>query len=211
MDPNSGGGKIEAIDADEDITLVDVEKDEEVVTMDAEPQGRLNQEEVNAASKGVSTVEPTVFDDEEVTMTIAQTLIKLKAEKSKLLDEQIAQKLHDEEVLKATARDKQEKADMERALELQRQYDDKEENIDWNDVAEQIHERHLDNIKKYQKLKKKPVSIAQARKNMIIYLKNMARYKMEHFRGMTYDKVRPIFKREYKKVQTLFKPDKDVE
>nr|GFC24295.1 hypothetical protein [Tanacetum cinerariifolium] len=43
---------------------------------------------------------------------------------------------------------------------------------------------------------------------MIIYLKNMAGYKMEYFRGMTYDKVRPIFEREYKKVQTLFKPDK---
>nr|GEX68349.1 hypothetical protein [Tanacetum cinerariifolium] len=28
---------------------------------------------------------------------------------------------------------------------------------------------------------------------------------------MTYDKVRPIFEREYNKVQTLFKPDKDVE
>nr|GFA00818.1 hypothetical protein [Tanacetum cinerariifolium] len=28
---------------------------------------------------------------------------------------------------------------------------------------------------------------------------------------MTYDKVRPIFEREYKKVQTLFKPNKDVE
>nr|GEV57805.1 hypothetical protein [Tanacetum cinerariifolium] len=40
---------------------------------------------------------------------------------------------------------------------------------------------------------------------------NMAGYKMEDFRGMTYDKVRPIFEREYKKVQTLFKPDKDVE
>nr|GEZ03891.1 hypothetical protein [Tanacetum cinerariifolium] len=36
-------------------------------------------------------------------------------------------------------------------------------------------------------------------------------YKMEHFIGMTYDKFRPIFEREYKKVQTLFKPDKDVE
>nr|GEV67665.1 hypothetical protein [Tanacetum cinerariifolium] len=46
---------------------------------------------------------------------------------------------------------------------------------------------------------------------MIIYLKNMAGYKIEHFRGMTYDKVRPIFEREYKKVQTLFNPDKDVE
>nr|GFB65343.1 hypothetical protein [Tanacetum cinerariifolium] len=42
-------------------------------------------------------------------------------------------------------------------------------------------------------------------------LKNMAGYKMKHFRGMTYDKVRPIFEREYNKVQTLFKPDKDVE
>nr|GFB20278.1 hypothetical protein [Tanacetum cinerariifolium] len=91
------GGKIEAIDADEDITLVDVEKDKEVVTMDAEPQGRVDQEDVNAACNGVNAVEPTIFDDEEVTMTMDQTLIKMKAKKAKLLDEQIAQKLHDEE------------------------------------------------------------------------------------------------------------------
>nr|GFA82105.1 hypothetical protein [Tanacetum cinerariifolium] len=99
-------GKIEAIDADEDITLVDVEKDEEVVAIDAEPRGRIDREEGNAASKDVSVVEPYVFDDEEVTMTMAQTLIKLNAEKAKLLDEQIAQKLHDDEVEKAIARDK---------------------------------------------------------------------------------------------------------
>nr|GEW03985.1 hypothetical protein [Tanacetum cinerariifolium] len=116
-------GKIAAIDADKGITLVDVETDKEVVTMDVESRGRLNQE-------GVSAAETTVFDDEDVIMKMAQTLIKLKAEKAKLLDEQIAQKLHDEEVQKAAARDKQEKADMERALELQKQYDDKEENID---------------------------------------------------------------------------------
>nr|GEV72743.1 hypothetical protein [Tanacetum cinerariifolium] len=72
-------------------------------------------------------------------------------------------------------------------------------------------EKHLDNIKKYQSLKRKSISIAQARKNMIVYLKNMAGYKMEHYVGMTYDKVRPIFEREYNKVQTLFKPDKDEE
>nr|GEV99629.1 hypothetical protein [Tanacetum cinerariifolium] len=173
-------GKIEAIDADEDITLVDVEKDEEVVTINAESQERLNQE-------GVSATEPTLFDDEDVTMTMAQTLIKLKAEKAKLLDEQIAQRLHDEE------------------------YDDKEENIDWSVVVEQVQAKHLDSIRKYQNLKKKQVSIAQARKNTIIYLKNMAGYKMEYFRGMTYDRVRPIFKREYKNVKTLFKLDKDAQ
>nr|GEW50228.1 hypothetical protein [Tanacetum cinerariifolium] len=127
--PNKGRGKIAAIDADEGITLMDVETNEEVVAIDVESQERLNQEDVNVASKGVSAVsalelvsaaEPIMFDDEDVTMIMAQTLIKLKAEKAKILDEQIAQKLHDEEVQKAAARDKQERADMERALELQR-------------------------------------------------------------------------------------------
>nr|GEV76028.1 hypothetical protein [Tanacetum cinerariifolium] len=92
----------------------------------------------NATSKDVNVAEPNVFDDEEVTMTMAQTLIKMKAEKERLIDEQIA------------------KGCMMR--------------------------------KKYHNLKRKPVSIAQARKNMIIYLNNMVGYKMEHFRGMTYDK-----------------------
>nr|GEV06476.1 hypothetical protein [Tanacetum cinerariifolium] len=68
---------------------------------DAFKQGGINQEDVNADSKEVSDAEPTVFDDEEVTMTMAQTLIKLKAEKAKLLYEHIAQRLHDEEVQKA--------------------------------------------------------------------------------------------------------------
>nr|GFC29838.1 hypothetical protein [Tanacetum cinerariifolium] len=36
-DASKHGGTIETIDADEDITMVDVEKDEEVVTTDAEP------------------------------------------------------------------------------------------------------------------------------------------------------------------------------
>nr|GFA52405.1 hypothetical protein [Tanacetum cinerariifolium] len=77
-------------------------------------------------------------------------------------------------------------------------------------VVEQMQEKHLDNIRKYQSLKMKPISIAQAKKNMIVYLKNMAGYKIEHFKGMTYEKVRPIFEREYNKVQTLFMPNKDV-
>ncbi|GJS36303.1 hypothetical protein Tco_0534685 [Tanacetum coccineum] len=63
---------------------------------------------------------------------------------------------------------------------------------------------------RYQTLKKKPVSIAQARKNMMVYLKNMDGYKMNYFKGMSYDHIRPIFEQEYNKVQTLFKKDTDV-
>nr|GEU49368.1 hypothetical protein [Tanacetum cinerariifolium] len=180
------------------------------VDLGAELQGRKDNDSV-VATKDVSAVEPTVFDDEEVTITMAQTLIKMKAEKARILDEQMAKRLHDKEVEQVAAKEKQEQNDLEKAKGLQQQYDDKQENIDWDSIAEQIQEKHLDNIRKYRSLKRKPISIAQARKNMIIYLKNMAGYKMEHFRGMTYDKIRPIFEREYNKVQTLFKPNKDVE
>nr|GEV01954.1 hypothetical protein CTI12_AA624380 [Tanacetum cinerariifolium] len=163
------------------------------------------------ATKEASVVEPTMFDDEEVAMTMAQTLIKMKSKKARLLNEHMAKRLHDEEVKQAAIGEKQEKYDLEKAKVLQQQYVDKQENIDWNVAVEQMQEKHLDNIRKYQSLNRKPISIAQARKNIIVYLKNMVGYKMEHFRGMTYDKVRPIFEREYNKVQTLFKPDKDVE
>ncbi|GJR13532.1 hypothetical protein Tco_0796184 [Tanacetum coccineum] len=46
---------------------------------------------------------------------------------------------------------------------------------------------------------------------MIVYLKNMAGYKMDYFKGMSYDEIRPIFDKEYNKLQTLFKKDSDVE
>nr|GEX30666.1 hypothetical protein [Tanacetum cinerariifolium] len=36
---------------------------------------------------------------------------------------------------------------------------------------------------------------AQARKNMMIYLKNMARFKMDYFKGMSYDDIRSIFEK----------------
>ncbi|GKF83626.1 hypothetical protein Tco_0248524 [Tanacetum coccineum] len=45
---------------------------------------------------------------------------------------------------------------------------------------------------------------------MMIYLKNMAGYRIEYFKGMSYDDNRPIFEVEYNKVQTLFK-NEDVE
>nr|GEW04494.1 hypothetical protein [Tanacetum cinerariifolium] len=47
------------------------------------------------------------------------------------------------------------------------------DNIDWNEVVDQAQSIQSDVVKKYQALKSKHVSLAQARKNMMIYLKNM--------------------------------------
>nr|GEU35887.1 hypothetical protein [Tanacetum cinerariifolium] len=50
-------------------------------------------------------------------------------------------------------------------------------------------------IKRYQVLKRKPQTEAQARKNIMIYLKNVAGFKMDYFKGMSFDDIRPIFER----------------
>ncbi|GJV04830.1 hypothetical protein Tco_1338399 [Tanacetum coccineum] len=41
----------------------------------------------------------------------------------------------------------------------------------------------------------KPKSIAQARRNMIKYLKNQGNYKINDFKGMSYNDIRPIFEK----------------
>nr|GFB37942.1 hypothetical protein [Tanacetum cinerariifolium] len=50
-------------------------------------------------------------------------------------------------------------------------------------------------VKRYQVLKRKPQTKAQARKNMMVYLKKVVGFKMNYFEGMSYDDIRPIFER----------------
>nr|GEY57571.1 hypothetical protein [Tanacetum cinerariifolium] len=52
-------------------------------------------------------------------------------------------------------------------------------------------------MKRYQALKRKPQTEAQARKNMMIYLRNVVGFRMDYFKGMTYDDIRPIFKKKF--------------
>ncbi|GKC51799.1 hypothetical protein Tco_1074544 [Tanacetum coccineum] len=120
----------------------------------------------------------------------------------------------DEEQTKALEQQEQERANLEAALKLQKQFDQERnevDNIDWNKIVEQVQERQSGSMIRYQALTKKPVTVAQARKNRMVYLKNMENYKMSYFKGMSYDQIRPIFEEEFRKVQTLFKKNTDVE
>nr|GEU77151.1 putative ribonuclease H-like domain-containing protein [Tanacetum cinerariifolium] len=49
-------------------------------------------------------------------------------------------------------------------------------------------------VKRYQALKMKPQTKAQPRKNMMIYLRNVVGFKMDYYKGMSYDDIRHIFK-----------------
>nr|GEU43076.1 copia protein [Tanacetum cinerariifolium] len=72
-------------------------------------------------------------------------------------------------------------------------------------------ERQNNEVMWYQALKRKPLTEAQARKNMMIYLKNMAGFKMNFFKGMTYSEIRPLFEKHYNSIQAFLEKEKEEE
>nr|GEV26357.1 hypothetical protein [Tanacetum cinerariifolium] len=87
-------------------------------------------------------------------------------------------------------------------------------NINWNEVVDLVKrkEKRDNTVMRYQALKRKPVTKAHARKNMMVYLKNMAGFKMDFFRGMTYIEIQPIFEKNYNSLQAfLDKGEKEIE
>nr|GFD32680.1 hypothetical protein [Tanacetum cinerariifolium] len=71
--------------------------------------------------------------------------------------------------------------------------------IDWDEVIDQVNKKAKEDpaVKRYQTLKKKPQTKAQARKNMMIYLKNVAGFKMDYFKGMSYNDICPVFEKHF--------------
>ncbi|GJX29783.1 hypothetical protein Tco_0237862 [Tanacetum coccineum] len=86
---------------------------------------------------------------------------------------------------RALQEEEEEKQNLEAAREFQRQLDQRHEN------------RH--------------VSIAQARRNMITYLKNQGGYKESYFKKIGYDDIRLIFKRVWDHVNTFTPKGSEVE
>nr|GEU88412.1 ribonuclease H-like domain-containing protein [Tanacetum cinerariifolium] len=72
-------------------------------------------------------------------------------------------------------------------------------NIDWDEVIKKVQRKEKeDNVMmRYQALMRKPQTEAQARKNMMIYLRNMAGFKMDYFKRMSYDNICQIFKKKF--------------
>ncbi|GKC54794.1 hypothetical protein Tco_1077539, partial [Tanacetum coccineum] len=90
----------------------------------------------------------------------------------------------------------EQRAQIARDAEIAKQWDEEErkramdeakttKKIDWNDPS----------VIRYHSLKMKPKSIAQARRNMIKYLKNQGNFKITDFKGMSYNEIRPIFEK----------------
>ncbi|GJT72059.1 hypothetical protein Tco_1031345 [Tanacetum coccineum] len=97
--------------------------------------------------------------------------VKKRVQVQMSMDEELAKQVFEEEQAKAMAEQEQERINFEAALELQKQLDEREEvaaepiqaqKIDWSDPA----------VLRYHAQLNRPYSIAEVRKNMVMYLKN---------------------------------------
>nr|GEV44334.1 hypothetical protein [Tanacetum cinerariifolium] len=87
-------------------------------------------------------------------------------------------------------------------------------NIDWDEAINHVKRKAKEDpaVKRYQVLKRKPQTEAQARKNIRVYLKNVIGFKMDYFKGMSYDDIRPIFEAKFNKnVAFLLKIKEQIE
>nr|GEV19512.1 hypothetical protein [Tanacetum cinerariifolium] len=141
-------------------------------------------ETVNTASAIIPTAKPQV---PAATLTAAPARVAVALNKGKgiLLEEP-----------KPLKKKKQIEMDEEYARKFHAELN---KDIDWDVAIDYVKLKDKEDpaIKTYQAMKRKPQTEAQARKNMMMYLKNVARFKLDYFKGMSYDDIRPIFKAKF--------------
>ncbi|GJY53893.1 hypothetical protein Tco_0445557 [Tanacetum coccineum] len=73
--------------------------------------------------------------------------------------------------------------------------------IDWGDPA----------VLRYQALQNRSFSVAEVRKNMCTYLKNQEGNKQSHFKGISYEDIRPIFESVWDQNHAFVPKDSEIE
>nr|GEV00324.1 hypothetical protein [Tanacetum cinerariifolium] len=188
-------GKIAELDADEDVTLEEVAGE---VAKDADVQGRLEESQAHLLLPSLMT--------EVVTAAAATSITAAPMPKASAARRRKGVVIRDpEEIATPSVIDKAYARELEAELNA---------NINWKEVIEKvkIKEKQDNTVMRYQALKRKPQTKAHARKNMMVYPKNMAGFKRDFFKGMTYDDIRPIFEKHFNSIVAfLEKGEKELE
>nr|GEZ07777.1 hypothetical protein [Tanacetum cinerariifolium] len=88
------------------------------------------------------------------------------------------------------------------------------EDIDWDVAIDYVKLKAKEDpaVQRYQVMKRKPQIEAQAQKNMMMYLKNVVGFKLDYFKGMSYDDIRLIFEAKFNSnIEFLLKTKEQME
>ncbi|GJT91760.1 hypothetical protein Tco_0916526 [Tanacetum coccineum] len=204
-DSSKQGRKIFEIDKDPTISLEDVEiqekisDDTEVVIEQEEPIELV--EDQGSGEKGEKEVSTVGAEHSTVIQEVSTTTANLVHEEAIRLQEHI-----DEEERQRIARDAKIAKQLQEEINIAEKKEavakvDQAHVINWNDPS----------VIRYHALQNRPQSVAKVRKNMCIYLKNQGGYKMSDFKRMSYDDIRPIFKKVWDYNHTFVPKDSKIE
>ncbi|GJS00718.1 hypothetical protein Tco_0317226 [Tanacetum coccineum] len=212
-------GRIDVIDADEEITLVSIQNvDEEmfdVNVLDGEEVFVAEQEvAVKEVNDEVDVVEEPTVDD----ITLAQALEELKSTKPKnkgvviqeferLAREKVEKGKEVNIALIETWDDIQAKIDVDHQLAERLQAQEQEE-LSVEEKAtlfQQLLEKRRKHFaaKRAEEKRNKPPIKAQQRKIMCTYLKNVEGYKLKDLKDKGFDSIQEMFDRAFKRVNTF--------
>ncbi|GJS64257.1 hypothetical protein Tco_0678821 [Tanacetum coccineum] len=200
---------------------------------------------VTTAGVAVSTAQPrtpptttTVFDDEDVTMAMARTLVKMKEEKAKekgVAFKDLAHILHEEELaeIERIQKEKAAQEDVSMAA-IYEEYDTIQANIDADALfavklqqedreqytieerakflAETISaQRKFRAAQRAAEIRSRPPTKTQLRNLMMTYLKNMGGYKHSQLKGKTNEEIQGLYEREQKFIHDFVPMDSEKE
>ncbi|GJR90064.1 uncharacterized mitochondrial protein-like protein [Tanacetum coccineum] len=217
--------KINAIDADEDITLVNVQDDVDNEMFDV---NALNGEEAFVAEKNENVVEEIVdvAQDKDKRIMIGEPVMPMKKKDLIRLDEEVALKLQAEFDEEERLKREKAKKEQEANIALIETWDDIQAKIDVDyQLAERLqvqeHEELYveEKVTLFQQLlekrrkhfvakiaeekRNKPPTQAQQRKIMCTYLKNMEGKKLKDLKKKFFDSIQKMFDRAFKRVNTF--------
>nr|GEV88225.1 hypothetical protein [Tanacetum cinerariifolium] len=154
---------------------------------------------ITAASATIPTTEPQVL---AATLTASPTRVVAAPNKGKGILVKEPKPLKKKQKIKM---------DEEYARKLHAELN---KDIDWDVAIDHVKLKAKEDpaVKRYQAMKRKPQTEAQARKNMMMYLMNVVGFKLDYFKGMSYDDIRPIFEAKFNSdVNFLLKTKEQME
>nr|GFB07853.1 hypothetical protein [Tanacetum cinerariifolium] len=210
------GRMIDDLDKDKGIELVvDQVKDDDTAKIEgrhaaeqAEKQAEIYHLDLDHPSKVLSMQEDDSKVQEVVEVVTTAKLITEDKGKCILIETSKPMKKKDQIELDAEYARKLHE-------EINKDHEEINKDIDWDASIGHVKQKSKESpqyIKRYQVIKKRPQTESEARKNMMIYLKNTAGYKLDFFKGMSYDEIRPIFQDRFDaNMRFLFKTREEME
>nr|GEX26225.1 hypothetical protein [Tanacetum cinerariifolium] len=212
--------EIYQIDMDHASKVLSMQEDEPEVqeVVDVVTTAKLIIEVVTAASESVNAPSTTIAaaESQVPAATITATLVKVAATSTKrrkgvvirdpeeesttIISTETKSKDKGNGIMVEEPKPMKKKQQVEIDEEYARKFHEElNKDIDWNAAIDHVKQKAKEDpyVQRYQVMKKRPQTKAQSRRNMITYLKNVAGFRLDYFKGMSYDDIRPIFEAKF--------------